>query len=107
MSPISHPQAPPGLLTVPRPAYWILHMEQHMTPVEVADQVVRHLARARRTEAWLSCVTGIPAGTLHDLLTGQRPLTLNELDQIARALGLPTAGLLARDRPPLGAQPTR
>jgi transcriptional regulator with XRE-family HTH domain len=42
---------------------------------------------------WLSARSGIELGTLERVLTGERDVTVIELADIARALGVPVARL--------------
>lgn len=69
-------------------------MEQREAVKKVTDRVIRQLTQAGHTRSWLCSVTGIPRVTLDHRLSGQSPLTLNELDRIAEALSVPTADLL-------------
>lgn len=64
----------------------------------VAAEVRAELARQRRTVVGLSEVTGIPLATLNRRLNRDSKFTIDEIDAIAVALGVPVADLLpARD----------
>lgn len=61
----------------------------------VAQRVRDAMEQKSLTEKGLADVTGIPRTTLRRRLTGNSSFTLNELDAIARYLGLPLVDLLA------------
>lgn len=62
-------------------------MEQTTTE-RVASEVRAALGRQRLTNRWLARSIGMAPTTLHARITGQRAFDINQLDAVARALGL-------------------
>lgn len=71
------------------------------TPItsRLLDEVRAEMARQRVTQAMLAAATDIPASSLSRRLSGQKPITLGEADQIARALGVDLLVLIERAAP--------
>lgn len=59
-----------------------------------AAEILRELGRQGLTLDELHSRTGIPVSVLNRKLTGNEPIDLDELDQIATALGVPVAALI-------------
>lgn len=71
------------------------------TPItsRLLDEVRAEMARQRVTQAMLAEATDIPASSLSRRLSGRKPITLGEADQIARALGTDLLVLIERASP--------
>jgi len=59
----------------------------------VAGAIDSALGERGRDARWLSARSGIEVGALEDVLAGERDVTVIELADIARALGVPVARL--------------
>lgn len=68
--------------------------------VRVADELRAEMARQRKTFADLvPHVYGVSPATLRRKLSGQYPFDLDELEQIATALGVPSEDFVGRASP--------
>ena len=62
-----------------------------------AAEIRAELARLKESQAWLSAATGIKKTKLRQRLTGSLPgLTLDEIDTITAALGIPLVEFISR-----------
>jgi len=62
-----------------------------------AAEIRAELARLKKPQSWLSADTGIKKTTLRQRLTGSTPgLTLDEIDSITAALGIPLVEFISR-----------
>jgi plasmid maintenance system antidote protein VapI len=73
----------------------------------VVDEVRRHLTAVGMSQSALARVAGIPPTLVHRTMRGDRGLTLDELEHIARALGTTPELIIAlasgrRRAPPMG-----
>jgi transcriptional regulator with XRE-family HTH domain len=75
----------------------VSHSEQSGEPVRqaAARELRAAIARKRLRLTALSAATGIPRSTLHNKLRGNSDLTVTELVQLAIALDVPAADLIA------------
>lgn len=63
-----------------------------------AAEILLELGRQQLTVDDLYSRTGIPVSVLNRKLTGNAPIDLNDIDRIARALGVPVDALICTAR---------
>ena len=76
---------------------------------DVVDEVRRRMTAAGLSQNALAKAAGMAPSLLHRAMKGERPLSLDELDAVARVLRVKPEYLvrLARTRSPLSGEPTR
>lgn len=80
---------------MPRAGYLLLRMAQQTSTTEqVRLRIGAVMSAQGRKQSWLSEQSGIPGRTLQRLLKGETAFNLNQVDNIAKALGMSTSDLL-------------